>query len=108
MPSPQRIPAKEKTISSIAADDGRVSVVGTVVDSNGGIVVMDDGSGKVEVSFDEPMDASSGQFVRTIGRVIPSEGGFQLQGEVLQDFSGADIEMWRKVSVLWDDSMKQL
>ncbi len=108
MPSTQRVPAREKMIKDIVPEDGRVCVVGTVVDSKGGIVAMDDGTGKIDVTFDEPKDTSQGQLVRVFGRAAPAEGGIELQGEVLQDFTGADVEMWRKVSGLWDDSLKQL
>jgi hypothetical protein len=108
MPVLQRMPAKERRISEISPEDTRVSIVGTVVDSNGGILAVDDGTGKTEVSFEYAPSSSPGQTVRVLGRVIPLEGGFELQGEAFQDFTGADLNLWRKVSGLWEDSIRQL
>lgn len=105
MPGPQRMPAREKTIGEIGADDVRISIVGTVVDSSGSVLAVDDGSGKINASFEEPPGAGPGQMVRVTGRVMPVEGGFELQGEACLGFSG-DIETWRRVSGLWHESLK--
>jgi uncharacterized protein YdeI (BOF family) len=102
------MPAKEKIISGIAPEDTRVSIVGTVVDFKENILVVDDGSGKIDVSFEEGPQVNSGQLVRILGRVISMEGGVELQGEVQQDFSGADLDLWRKTCSLWEESLKQL
>ncbi len=108
MPAVQRLPSKERKISEIDAGDSRISVVGTVVGVSGGIVAVDDGSGKIDVSFEEPPNARPGQTVRAMGKLIPLEGGLEIQGEALQDFTGADLDVWRKVSGLWEGSLKQL
>ncbi len=108
MPAPQRMPAKERKISDISGDDTRVSIVGTVVGFKDNIMAVDDGTGKIEVSFEEPPAVKSGQLVRVFGRMIALENGFELQGEVCQDFSNADLGLWRKVSGLWEGSLKQL
>ena len=108
MPSPQRMPTRERMVSGIQPGDTRVSIVGTVVDANGGILAVDDGTGKIDVSFEEPASATAGQMVRVFGRLMPTEGGFELQGEALQDFSGADVKLWRRVSELWEGSLNQL
>ena len=84
MPSPQRMPAKERMVSGIQSGDTRVSIVGTVVDANGGMMALDDGTGKIDVSFEEPAPATAGQLVRVFGRIIPREGGIELQGEAGQ------------------------
>jgi hypothetical protein len=102
------MPARERKISEISPEDARVSIVGTVVDSKGGIVAVDDGTGKIDVSFEEALPVNAGQLVRVSGRLIPIEGGFELQGDAFQDFSGAALQLWRKVSSLWEDSLKQL
>lgn len=108
MPTAQRMPARERTITGIKPEDTRVSVVGTVVGANGGTVAVDDGSGKVNVTFEEPPTVKTGQLVRIFGRTIAVEGGVEIQGEACQDFSGADMEMYKNVSRLWEDSLKQL
>ena len=108
MPAPQRMPTKERKISEIGGEDPRVSIVGTVVDFKDNILAVDDGTGKIDVSFEELPDVKTSQLVRIFGRAIAVEGGFELQGEVCQDFGSADIALWRKVSELWEDSLKQL
>lgn len=108
MPSPQRMPAKEKKISEISVEDTRVNVIGTVVDSKENILAIDDGTGKIDVSFEEKPDIETGKMVRVIGRVISMEGGMELQGEISQDFSGVDLDLWKNASSLWEDSLKQL
>ena len=108
MTSPQRMPAKERRVSEIKPDDTRVGIVGTVVDFKGNVLAVDDGSGKINVSFEEAPSVNAGQLVRVFGRVMPLEGGVELQGEACQDFSKADLELWRKVSGLWENSLKQL
>jgi len=108
MPAPQRMPAKERKISEIGGEDTRVSIVGTVVDFKENILAVDDGTGKIDVSFEEPPNVKTGQLVRIFGRVIALEGGFELQGEAWQDFSQADLGLWRRVSEMWEKSLKQL
>ena len=108
MPTPQRIPARERRISDIKNDDTRVCVVGTVVSSEPGLISVDDGTGKINVTFDETSSSVPGQLVRVFGRTVPMDSGLEIQGEAIQDFSGADIELWKKVSSLWEGSIQQL
>lgn len=97
----RRLPSKEKRISDIKPDDIRVSVTGTVIDKqDDGVVVIDDGTGKVNVTFDDPEVLKSvelNQLVRILGRVMPVENGFELQGEVAQDMSKLDLELKKRV-----------
>lgn len=85
--------AFEKEINSVSKDDIRVKVVGTVIEKDQitNSVVIDDGQAKVRVLLDENMFnlTDLGRLVRAIGIVAPAlEGeGFELRGEILQDFS---------------------
>ena len=108
MPAPQRMPAKERKISDIGGDDTRVSVIGTVVGFNDSVMAVDDGTGKIDISFEEQPKVQTGQLVRVFGRVMAVEGGHELQGEVYQDFPNADLGLWRKVSGLWEESLARL
>ena len=96
----KRMPSVEKKIAEIKQDDVRVSVIGTVLDVKGKRLAIDDGTGKVEVGFEQPVDAKTGQMVRVLGRVIPMEGGFELQGDALQDMTGLDMELKKMVEEL--------
>ena len=108
MTSPQRLPAKERAISEIAASDTRVSVVGTVVASDGSLLSIDDGTGRIDASFEGSPEAATGQQVKVIGKIIPLPEGFELQGEALQDFTGGDVRLWKRVSGLWEGSLGTL
>ncbi len=93
----KRMPSVEKKVSTIKEDDLRVSIIGTVLDHADNRVVVDDGTGKVSVSFEGPVSAENGKLVRVMGRVIPMEGGVEIQGDVFQDMTGMDMELKKKV-----------
>ena len=47
---------------------------------------------------DEQMeDLKEGQRIRILGRVLPTPDSFELQGEVVQDFSDVDPELYDRV-----------
>jgi hypothetical protein len=96
----RRMPSVEKRISGLGPGDMRVSITGTVVDMQGGRIVLDDGSGRVSVGFDSPPDAKPDQFVRVFGRVVPAEGGTEIEGEILQDMEGLDKDLFKKINSL--------
>lgn len=93
----RRMPAKERAISEITPQDIRVRVIGTILDKQDDRIVLDDGTGKIDVSFEKPVDSETNKTVRVFGKVISMEGGIELQGEVIQDMDGFDMELWRKV-----------
>ena len=90
----RRLPGIFREISGIKPDDVRVSVLGTVIDSEDGRFVLDDGTGRLLVSWDQGVE--QGRLVRVIGRVIPLENGLELQAEVLQDLTGLDLKLFKK------------
>lgn len=98
--SPRRLPAFEKNVADISKDDVRVRLLGTVIDKKDNVVVLDDGTGKINIVFSEDVETETNKRVRVFGRVIPAEEGFELQGELLQDMDGIDLELYRKVSKL--------
>ncbi len=98
----RRLPAKPRGISDIRPEDIRVAVTGTIIGKQGNIIVLDDGSGKVNVTFEEPVRFRENRLVRVFGRVMPLEGGIELQGEIIQDMSGLDLELKKRVEKLWE------
>lgn len=94
--SPRRMPASEKNVADIGKDDVRVRLLGTVIDKKDNVVVMDDGTGKINVVFEEPVKSES-KSVRVFGRVMPAEKGFEIQGEILQEMDEIDLELYKKV-----------
>ena len=96
----KRMPSVERKVSEIKQDDIRVSIIGTVIDNQDNRVVVDDGTGKVSVSFEAPVKAENNKLVRVLGRVIPMEGGVELQGDALQDMSGMDMGLKKSADEL--------
>jgi hypothetical protein len=94
--SPRRMPAHEKRISEISKEDVRIRLVGTVIDCNDNVVVLDDGTGKITAVFRDPVGVETGRTVRIFGRVMPAEDGFEIEGEFLQDMSSVDLTLYRK------------
>ena len=98
----KRMPSIDRKISEIKAEDIRVAVIGTVIDNQENRVIVDDGSGKLNVSFEENVDTDSGKIVRVLGRVIPMDSGVELQGDFLQDMTGLDMSLKKKVDEVLD------
>ncbi|MFB6116512.1 MAG: replication protein RepA [Candidatus Nanosalina sp.] len=101
MPENQRrAPARPKNIEEIdPRDDIRVRVIGTVLSVDDDSISLDDGTGTVEVFMEEDKieDLEENQRVRVLGRVLPTPDSFEIQGEIVQDFSDADPELYSRV-----------
>jgi len=92
------LPSVDRKISEIKEDDIRVRVLGTVIDKTDKSIAVDDGTGKITANFEESINTELKQMVRVFGRVIITAEGPELQGEVLQDMSKLDMELYKKVS----------
>ncbi len=101
MPDRQRrAPGIPKDIEQIdPKQDIRVRVVGTAISIDEDSISLDDGTGTVEVFLrEEDIDElEEGQRIRVLGRVLPTPDGFEIQGEVVQDFSDVDSELYDRV-----------
>jgi len=94
----RRLPALEKRIAEIQPEsDVRVRITGTVIDLGPNSVVVDDGSGKLEVYFEEQPKVRNGQLIRIIARILPLIDGFECKGEVVQTLDGFNLELYKKV-----------
>ena len=96
----RRAPARPKDIDEIdAQNDIRVRVIGTVLSIEDDSISLDDGTGSVEVFLEEDQieDLEESQRIRVFGRVLPTPDSFELQGEVVQDFSEVDPELQDRV-----------
>jgi len=96
----RRLPAKEKPISQINQEtDVRVKLIGTVLDVQNGTVVIDDGTGRLQVSFNEDLSyLNQGQMIKVITRVLPLIDGFECRGEVIQILNNFDVELYKQVN----------
>ncbi|WP_456367438.1 replication protein RepA [Thermococcus sp.] len=98
----RRKPAVERKIGEITPEDTRVSIVGKAfkVDKIDYTFWIDDGTGVILVESEENVLPENGQVVRVIGRVIREEEGIHIFGEVIQDFSDADLKALEEVREL--------
>ncbi|AHL23643.1 MULTISPECIES: replication protein RepA [Thermococcus] len=98
----RRKPAVERKIAEIREDDTRVSLIGKAfkVDKLDYTFWLDDGTGVILVESEENVLPENGQVVRVIGRVIRSEESVHIFGEVIQDFSDADLEALEEIREL--------
>jgi len=101
MPEDQRrAPARPKKIKEIdLQSDIRVRITGTILSIEQDSVSLDDGSGTVEVFMEEEDldELEESQRIRVLGRVLPTPDSFEIQGEIVQDFSGIDQELHDRV-----------
>jgi uncharacterized protein YdeI (BOF family) len=102
----RRIPSVLRKVSDIRPDDVRVSVIGTVIGKAEDGIVLDDGTGKIDITLDGPVEFEPKSMVRVLGRVFPVESGFQLQGELVQDMSGLDMDLLKRVGSLEENAAK--
>lgn len=98
----RRAVALTKKISNVNKDeDLRVAIVGTIVDidTKSLFFTLDDGEKRVSVllnSDDQIKTLKLGQIVRVIGVVMGFEEGFELRGEIIQNFTGLNVEHYKK------------
>ncbi|MFH1978244.1 MAG: replication protein RepA [Candidatus Aenigmatarchaeota archaeon] len=92
----KRLPSVFRRISEIKQEDIRISLIGTVLDKSETTIAVDDGSGKIEITFEEPVKTEVNKLVRVFGTVVPMDQGFQLRGEILQDMSKLDLGLYKK------------
>ncbi|WP_148883713.1 replication protein RepA [Thermococcus aciditolerans] len=98
----RRKPAVERRISEIRDDDTRISLIGKAfkVDKMDYTFWLDDGTGVILIESEENVLPAEGQVVRIIGRVIRNEEETHIYGEVVQDFSGADLDALEEIREL--------
>lgn len=93
----KRVAASLKRIADINPEsDIRVRILGRVIDKSNGTLIVDDGSAKAEVVM-EQTEADVGDVVRVFARVLPLEEGYELRGEIVQDMSQLDMDLYKKV-----------
>lgn len=98
----RRSPALYKKISEINPEsDIRVRLLGRAVEKTPNGILLDDvldGSQKEIIIDEEILDnINSGDFIRIFARVLPLESGFDLKAELIQDMSGLNIDLYKKI-----------
>jgi len=97
----------KKIISEINPDtDLKVNLIGLIVDKKDDMIVLDDGSGKVSVFIDIPNimeKININQLVRVFGSTLPTENGFEIKADIIQDLTNLNINLYKKVEELYKE-----
>jgi RNase P/RNase MRP subunit p29 len=85
--------------------DLKVKIMGFVVDKKDDTVILDDGSKKAKVFVDnitivEKMNIN--QLIRIFGSTLPTDEGFEIKADVVQDLSNLNINLYKKVEELYN------
>jgi len=99
-----RTPSIERAIRDITEADTRVRIVGVVVRCDVGkkLALVDDGTGQIRVLTEKVL--KEGMKVRVIGRVaVLKSGEIEIDGEVIQDLEGLDMELYSTIRDLKKD-----
>jgi uncharacterized protein YdeI (BOF family) len=86
-----KLPFKKVKIKEIP-NEKYVSVVGAIIKKEGNDILLDDGTGQIEVVFGEDINFKEGDIVRVFGAAISGS----LKGELIQDMSELDIKLYRE------------
>jgi hypothetical protein len=88
----------EKFVKDLNERDRKVAVSGIVIEKSEGGIVVDDGSGCVQVEIET--DVSEGKFVRIFGFLVWDGKKVEVKGNVLQELSDADRKIYDAVKKL--------
>ncbi|MEM5793323.1 MAG: OB-fold nucleic acid binding domain-containing protein [Candidatus Aenigmatarchaeota archaeon] len=104
MPSPNHYQVRK--ISEINPEtDFKVSIIGIVVDKKDDTIIIDDGHGKIQVFVNYPEITEKlkpNQIVRVFGVIVPLDEGFEVKADIVQDLSGFDINLYKKIEELYN------
>jgi hypothetical protein len=95
----RRAPAPERKIAELQPEqDIRARLMGTIIGVTDSSILLDDGSGKVEVIFDQSealLGMEEGKFVRVVVRILPLIDGYECRGECIQQLDGFDVKLYK-------------
>lgn len=92
----KRLPASPRKIIDINPEkDIRVRILGQVIDSNGGTIIVDDGTSTTQIVTEASCEVND--IVCVFARVLPLEDGYELRGEIVQSRAGMDMGLYRRV-----------
>jgi len=98
----KRQPFVEKKISEIDSErDTNVCILGNVIDIKKDMIVIDDGTDKTAVFFTDEnalKNLKINNTVRMFGTVLPTLDGFEIRGEIIQDMSNLDIDLYKSLT----------
>jgi len=96
----------KRKISEINPEnDFKVKVIGIIVDKKDDTILIDDGSAKIQefVNLPNIIDTINlNQLIRVFGSVMPTDEGFELKADIVQDLSDLNVNLYKKVDELYN------
>lgn len=89
----KRLPAVYRKILNIKQDDIRVKIIGKTIDKSENMLILDDGTGRVDLVLNAPVNISIGDTACAFTRI----NGNEYHAEIIQNMNGLDLELFRKV-----------
>jgi len=89
---------KPRKISELSQKDSKVALVGNITQRKDSSFVLDDGTARIEVFFDN--DSINVLDIKTV-RVFCSVSDERLTADVVQKLDGMDIELFKKAEDLY-------
>jgi len=85
--------------------DLKIKIMGFVVDKKDDTFILDDGSKKIKVFVDNPTIVDKmniNQLIRVFGSTLPTDEGFEIKADAVQDLSNLNINLYKKVEELYN------
>lgn len=92
--------AKPRRISEIKDKDDQVQVVGLVVDKKESFLVLDDGTGEINVFFEDSSlveDVEVGSKIRVFGTPLNIEETHEVHADIVQKLDELDLDLYKEV-----------
>ena len=86
----------ERLIKDVDGTEKKVAISGVIISKEEHSIVIDDGSAKMPVFFDQ-IEVPDARYVRVFGIVIPYEEGLQVQADIIQDLSSMNYDTYKKM-----------
>ena len=94
----------EKQINKLSVNDGMVCLAGIPIIVNDSLLIIDDGTANINVFLPDSFIEKQSKFIRAFGKVLEIDGKLALQADFIQDLTGIDIALYKKVKQLIDKS----
>ena len=88
---------KELFIKDLSKDQPKIVITGIIINRSPDTIILDDGTGTILVGINTELPLNS--FVRVFGNLLDDQNK-EMQGQVIQDLSKVDKNLFNKVKSL--------
>lgn len=95
MPDFKRLPALNRNVIEIKEDDIRVRVLGKIIDKSENMLILDDGTGKLDLITENVSNINVGDTAFAFVRVM--NFGKEFHAELIQNMNKLDLDLYKNV-----------